>query len=161
MADDFITVKVGSMYYRVTGGADPAYVQKVAQQANDLLAEIKSRHPGLSDLAASVLALLNSIDRGWKLESGDCDADQDLQAKQAALDQAQAEILHLREQVWDIKKDALYYRNLCEMYEERLNSMPPKTANSTPKTGGDKLRPLDLMQTSFEDLTSGPIKTKD
>lgn len=161
MADDFITVKVGSMYYRITGGSDPAYVQKVAQQANDLLVEIKSRHPGLSDLAASVLALLNSIDRGWKLESGDCDTDHDLQAQQEALDQAQAEILHLREQVWDIKKDALYYRNLCEMYVERLNAMPSKAASPAPKTGGDKPRPLDVMQTSFDDLTSESTKTKE
>ncbi len=152
MAEDFITVKVGSMYYRITAEDDPDYVRRVAKEANDLLGEVKGRHPGLSDVAAAVLALLNSIDRGWKLQSDDRETLEDLSRLQADLEESQAEVLRLREQVWNIKKDLLYYRNLCDMYEERLQAMPQKPSASAAKTAETKPRPLDVMQTSFEDM---------
>ena len=161
MAEDFITVKVGSMYYRITAKDDPDYVRQVAKEANDLLTEIKSRHPGLSDVAAAVLALLNSIDRGWKLQSDDRETLEDLSQLQTDLEESQAEILRLREQVWDIKKDLLYYRNLCDMYEERLQAMPKKPNTSSAKTSADKPRPLDVMQTSFEDMAHSLPQTKE
>lgn len=161
MAEDFITVKVASMYYRITAEDDPDYVRQVAKEANDLLAEVKSRHPGLGDLAAAVLALLNSIDRGWKVQAGDHESLDALNQLQVDLDQSQAEILHLREQVWDIKKDLLYYRNLCDMYEERLQAMPKKPSSSSAKAAEAKARPLDVMQTSFEDMAHGVQETEE
>lgn len=151
MADDYITVKVGSMYYRITAEDDPEYVRQVAKEANDLLADLKNRHPGLSDLASAVLALLNSIDYGWKLRSDESAVFQDLHQLQVELEESKADILRLREQVWETKKDLLYYRNLCDMYEERLQGMPKKSSSSS-RGASEKPRPLDIMQTSFADM---------
>lgn len=56
------------MYYRVTSSEDADYVKDIARQANELIAEIRSKHTGLGDVAAAILALLNCLDRLGKIK---------------------------------------------------------------------------------------------
>lgn len=155
MSEEYISVKVGSMYYRITADDDPDYVKEIAKQANDLISELKARHLGLGDTAAAVLALLNSLDQIQKMKLSDQNLDKSFQKYEKALAEAQAEHLRLRETVWDIKKDLLYYRNLCDMYEERLNSLPISSIKSQ-KSQKTKPAPLDRMQKSIEEMPLYP-----
>lgn len=160
VSEDYISVKVGSMYYRITADDDPDYVKEIAKQANELISELKARHLGLGDTAAAVLALLNTLDQIQKMKLSDKNMDKSFQKYEKSLAEAQAEHLRLRETIWDIKKDLFYYRNLCDMYEERLNSLPLSVIN---KQKSQKLKPapLDKMQKSIEDMPLYPAEGED
>ena len=60
----------------------------------------------------------------------------------------------MREQCWEIKKDLLYYRNLCEIYEERLSQMSPvgSSRKGGKVKGREEAKPLDRIQRSFEEI---------
>ncbi len=154
MEEDFITVKIGSMYYRITADEDKEYVREVAKKANELLAEIRERYGSLGDAAAAVLALLNAIDRGTKLASKDSEIYENLRQVQKELEESLAEQMRLRENLWECKKDLIYYRNLCEMYEERLDSLPKSLSKTTKSSssGKDSIRPLDRRQRTMEEM---------
>ncbi|MDO5015683.1 MAG: cell division protein ZapA [Eubacteriales bacterium] len=162
MSEDFYTIKIGSMYYRITSDEDADYVNQIAKRANELLAEVKSKHSGLSDAAAAVLALLNVLDQCHHLEHKDSGVYQQLAECQQQLAQVEAERLRLREELWELKKDLLYYRNLCEVYEERLSNISLNLGASASKASGKRSNtsPLDEMQQTFADMEVYDSKTK-
>ena len=154
MSEDFYTIKIGSMYYRISSDEDADYVNLIAKRANELLAEIKSKHNGLSDAAAAVLALLNALDQCYHLEHKDSGVYQELTQCQQQLAQAEAEHLRLREELWELKKDLLYYRNLCEVYEEKLSNISLNLGATASKASSKRSShgPLDKMQQTFADM---------
>lgn len=155
MIEDFHTVKIGNMYYRVTANDDSDYVKSIAKKANEMIGDLKSKHSGLSDLAAAVLALLNALDQREKIGNRDSDVYQKVSLLQKDLQEVEADRLRLREELWEVKKDLLYYRNLCEVYEEKLSNMVVNLPSSTAKPSRkrkEKPSPLEQMQQSFEDM---------
>lgn len=153
MKGEPIRVKIGGMYYRIVSDDDAEYVQKIARKANELLAEMRRDHSGLNDVAIAALALLNALDYCEQLQAKDGAADQYRQDMAEAMEKLEAERMRLREQLWEMKKDLLYYRNLCDLYEDKLSSfssasVPTKSA----KVSSTKAKPLDLRQRSFVDM---------
>lgn len=152
MNKDVLQVKIGSMYYRIAAREDPEYMQEIARQADEMVKNLKDAHIGLNDTAAAVLALLNALDAARKQRAEDQASRERISDQEHQVAEARAESLRLREQLWEVKKDLLYYKNLCDLYEERLMALP-ENASSGPGKAGRQSKPkaLDLLQRSFSD----------
>ena len=152
-----IQVRIGSMVYQLSASEDPTYIQETAEIANELIAKIARHYPSMNTSSTQVLALVNAVDAMRH-------AQDDLKVAMADKDNAvqnegelKAELARLREQFWELKKDLLYYKNLCNIHEQRLaeltNLQAGKIRQLRPrKTTVPKEYSLEGRQTSIDDL---------
>ncbi len=150
-----IAVRIGNMTYRLSAAENPQYITAIAEEANAIMHQIKTENPNLNTVSVAVLALLNALDQKMKMEVEFNTSDQKFTQYRDEADTANTELLKLRETCWELKKDLLYYRNLCEVYEERindLNQLSPQEKNTQKMQARKEMKPLDRLQTSFGDI---------
>ncbi len=117
---DYIKVRIGRMTYRLSAAGDAQRTYDIAATADAMMDQIAKRHPGLNQVSQAVLALVNAIGmmENFHLEQETAFKERDVSAIRS--DELRAELDRLREQFWEMKKDLLYYQNLCEVYEKKL-----------------------------------------
>lgn len=132
---DYVNVRIGRMTYRLSAGENPQKTFDVAATADAMMARIAKRHPGLNQVSQAVLALVNTISmmETFQEELEASFRERDLASTKS--EELKAELNRLREQFWEMKKDLLYYQNLCEVYEKKL------TERGTGEEDPDKVRP--------------------
>lgn len=150
-----LSLRIGNMNYSFQANEDPDYMREVAAKADEMFQTFKASYPGMSDLSVAILSLVNAIDIYEKLKAGGELAEAERDKLNRALDESHAECLRMREQSWELKKDLIYYRNLCEIYEERLAEISGRTTPPVGKktAGRESKRPLDRMQRSFSEIS--------
>lgn len=115
-----INARIGKMTYQLTTSDDPQKMRDIAVTADAMMAKIAKRQPNLNQVSLAVLALVNAV--GMMEESHDklqiTLSERDF-AKQTN-EEIRAELIRLREQFWQLKKELLYYQNLCDIYEMKL-----------------------------------------
>lgn len=155
MNHDALSVKIGTMVYHLTADEDPDYIREIANQAHEMISLIKKNNPGMGDQAAAVLALINCLDKCEKMKGTSGDREDQNQKLRLELEECEALCLRIREQAWEYKKDLLYYRNLCEVYEEKLSDQAAKTIPTSARKGiPEKPKPLDRLQRSISDYSN-------
>ena len=150
-----VSVKIGNMTYQISAREDSKYIEEIAKEADELIHSIQANKPELNPINIAILALINALDQKTKLESSFLSDDQNKIAQQKDFDDLNAEKLQLRELCWNLKKELLYYKNLCEVYEERIHDLNQITVqDKMPNRLKNKnnLKPLDKLQTSFPEL---------
>ena len=147
-----MSLRIGNMYYSFQSSEDPEYMREIARKADELFQLFKANYPGMNDLSVAVLALVNAVDACEKIKAGGNAVEIEQAQLQEKLDESKAECLRIRENLWEMKKELLYYRNLCEIYEERLAEFSARGQSIPAKpTRKEKIRPLDAMQRSLLD----------
>lgn len=118
-----IKVRIGKMTYSLSADDDVEQMRDIAATADAMIEQVSKQSPGLNETSASVLALVNAVsmmqDAYEKTRIAYAKRDEAIAAK----DEVKAELSRVREQFWSIKKDLLYYRNLCDAYESKLAEM--------------------------------------
>ncbi|NLZ71814.1 MAG: cell division protein ZapA [Clostridiaceae bacterium] len=150
-----VSVKIGNMTYQISAREDSKYIEEIAKEADELIHSIQANKPELNPINIAILALINALDQKTKLENSFLSDDQNKIAQQKDFDDLNAEKLQLRELCWNLKKELLYYKNLCEVYEERIHDLNQITVqDKMPNRLKNKnnLKPLDKLQTSFPEL---------
>lgn len=144
-----ITVKIGTMTYQLKADKDAAYIMETAAIADELVRLADKQYPSTNQTTKTVLALLNAIDQ-LRLASHDRKmAEADADDAIALRDEAKAEYMRLAEQLWELKKDLLYYKNLCEVYERRLAEAG---VTQLPEGGTRGKYRLDDLQRTFDEM---------
>lgn len=152
-----IRVRIGNMTYHLSARENPQYIEGIAEEADRVIQQIRQTNPSLNTVHVAVLGLVNALDQKAKLEQNassraDGESKQNIQLK---YDEANRERMELREACWDLKKELVYYKNLCELYEEKIEELNKLVAADTmplKKVVRQEFNPLDELQTSLEDL---------
>ncbi len=154
-----IQVKIGSMVYQLSADKDQQYIIETAEIADDLITKVIKRYPSINPSAAQVLALVNSVDL---MRQSQADLEGALAEKILAEqneNEIKAELARLREQFWELKKDLLHYKNLCDIHEQRLAEIAQAQSDKSRAPVTRKVRAigptsLDERQTCLDDLAS-------
>ena len=154
---EVVAVKIGQMTYNLSAVENTQYIEEIAQEADGLIKQISDNNPGLSPANIAILALVNVLDQKTKYELENSLVKGDTEAYHAKINELSTALLNLRETSWELKKELLYYKNLCEVYEDRIDELSEisntdKLSHKINSLKGD-LKPLDKLQTSFSDLT--------
>ncbi|MGB4610181.1 MAG: cell division protein ZapA [Saccharofermentanales bacterium] len=154
-----VAVKIGQMTYHLSAEENSQYIEDIAQEADRLISEIREKNPELSTTNIAILALVNALDKKAKDELNNSKLAENAEEYYEKNNQLNAAVLNLRETCWELKKELLYYKNLCEVYEERIDEL---NQISYAEKSGYKLdgvkpeqRPLDKLQTSFAEIQAG------
>lgn len=151
--DESVVVKIGTMTYLIRANEDEQYVRETAAIADELIALTKKNYPQVNQLTASVLALVNAVDSMRQAVQERQEAVKQMEAEQALKVEAEADLMRVNEQFWEMKKDLLYYKNLVDVYEEKIAALSQGEVIEKKTT---KKKPLDELQRSFDDMkTSG------
>ncbi len=158
-----IQVRIGNMVYQLSATEDPNYIQEIASIADELITKIARRYPHMNSTSTQVLALVNAVDA---MRQAQADLQQAIMTKDNAVQneiELKAELARLREQFWELKKELLYYKNLCDIHEQRLAEL-----TSAPENRIRQIRPRRTMiakdhslaerQTSIDDLKEYPAE---
>jgi cell division protein ZapA (FtsZ GTPase activity inhibitor) len=123
-----ISVRIGGICYQLVSAENEAYTHQIAAKADEMIRRVMQNNPQLSLNMAAILALVNSLDelaRTYQqhhvLESQKLDAE-----KQSG--EARKELMRLREQNWDMKKEILRLNALQRDYEILLAKSASATA---------------------------------
>lgn len=122
----YVNVRIGRMTYRLSTGGNLQRTYDVAATANALMDQVTQRNPHLNQVSQAVLALVNSV---GMMESFHEDLKKAFNERDLAkmnVEELKAELNRLREQFWEMKKDLLYYKNLSEVYEDKLLERRPE-----------------------------------
>lgn len=154
-SEEKISVKIGSMSYQIRAKEDAYYMREIARRADEMIRNIRKTNPQLNGPTATVLALVNAVDQLEKLRQGGSVVRQAQDHLKEALEEGMAERLHLREKCWELKKDLLYYRNLCEIYEERLAQLSPNSKQRGKRSKKrEEAASFEARQQAFDGLIS-------
>ncbi|NLC39527.1 MAG: cell division protein ZapA [Clostridiaceae bacterium] len=152
-----IKVRIGKMTYSLSADDDVEQMRDIAATADAMIEQVSRQSPGLNETSASVLALVNAVsmmqDAYEKTRIAYLSRDEALDAKE----EVKAELSRLREQFWSMKKDLLYYRNLCDVYESRIAEMAStidsdfreETVGSKSRSRKRRAKPLEERQTTI------------
>ncbi|NLJ95472.1 MAG: cell division protein ZapA [Clostridiaceae bacterium] len=148
-----VSVRIGNMTYQISAKENSTYISEIAAEADKLVKSIQSQNPNLNSINLAILALINAIDQKTKLEKSLDSDESELLTLQKKNEEINSERLKLRELCWDLKKELLYYKNLCEVYEDRINDFNQiKEQAKGDIKGKTKIKPLDKLQTSFSEF---------
>lgn len=156
-----VAVKIGQMTYNLSADENSQYIEDIAEEADRLINQIKANNPDLSSTNIAILALVNALDKKTKEEVHNAHIAENAEEYQTKLNTLKTDLKSLRETCWELKKELLYYKNLCEVYQERIDELN-QISNSdklTNKLEGTvpELKPLDRLQTSFSEINQDPI----
>lgn len=157
-----VAVKIGQMTYHLSAEENSQYIQDIAQEADRLIGEVREKNPELSTANIAILALVNVLDKKVKEDLHNSKMAENAEEYLEKYNELNASVLNLRETCWELKKELLYYKNLCEVYEERideLNNIPfaERITNKLDGTRHDQ-KPLDKLQTSFAEIQADSDK---
>ena len=164
-----IKVRIGKMTYSLSADDDVEQMRDIAATADAMIEQVSRQSPGLNETSASVLALVNAVsmmqDAYEKTRIAYLSRDEALDAKE----EVKAELSRLREQFWSMKKDLLYYRNLCDVYESKIaemastiNSEFAEDSKSTKSKGGKRrVKPLEERQTTINGVADDTEESED
>ena len=116
-----IRVRIGKMTYQLTASDDPQKMRDIAVTANAMMEQIAKRQPQLNQISQAVLALVNAVGMMQEAHEKRQEAYESRDLAERTTEEIRAELTRLREQFWQMKKELLYYRNLCEIYETKLS----------------------------------------
>ncbi|HHT44345.1 MAG TPA: cell division protein ZapA [Fastidiosipila sp.] len=151
--DKSVVVKIGNMTYRIVADEDEQYVRETAAIADELISQTKKKYPFVNQLTSTVLALVNAVDTMRQAVADRQLAIKKMEDEVALTSEAKAELMRVNEQFWEMKKDLLYFKNLVDVYEEKIAALSQGEIVEKPTK---KKKPLDELQRSFDDLkTSG------
>lgn len=151
-----VAVKIGQMTYHLSAEENSQYIQDIAGEADRLIREVREKNPELSATNIAILALVNALDKKAKEDLNNSKIAENAEEYFEKFNQLNANVLNLRETCWELKKELLYYKNLCEVYEERIDELNniSYAERITNKLTGIKQdqKPLDKLQTSFAEI---------
>jgi cell division protein ZapA (FtsZ GTPase activity inhibitor) len=116
-----VRVRIGKMTYQLTATDDPQKMRDIAATANAMMEQVAKRQPQLNQISQAVLALVNAVGMMQEAHEKRQDAYESRDLAERTAEEIRAELTRLREQFWQMKKELLYYRNLCEIYETKLS----------------------------------------
>ncbi len=155
-----IQARIGKITYQLTTHDDPQKMRDIAATADAMMNQVAKKSPQLNQVAQAVLALVNAVglmeESHQKLQSALADKEFAIQTAE----EIKSELIRQRELFWQMKKDLLYYRNLCEIYETKLSERAPSPDEEenrpTPRRArrGYK-RLLGDLQMTIEDALGG------
>ncbi|NLJ70547.1 MAG: cell division protein ZapA [Clostridiaceae bacterium] len=151
-----VAVKIGQMTYHLSAEENSQYIEDIAREADRLIGEVREKNPELSTTNIAILALVNALDKKAKEDLNNSKLAENAEEYFEKYKQLNANVLNLRETCWELKKELLYYKNLCEVYEERIDelnqiSFAERINNKLDGMKNDQ-KPLDKLQTSFAEL---------
>ncbi|HHU53459.1 MAG TPA: cell division protein ZapA [Clostridiaceae bacterium] len=154
-----VAVKIGQMTYHISAEENSQYIEDIAQEADRLICDIRDKNPGLSTTNIAILALINTLDKKAKDDLNNSKLAENAEEYFEKYNQLNANVLSLRETCWELKKELLYYKNLCEVYEDRIDELNQISfaEKITNKLDGvlQEQKPLDKLQTSFAEIQIG------
>lgn len=116
-----VRVRIGKMTYQLTASDDPQKMRDIAATANAMMEQVANRQPQLNQISQAVLALVNAVGMMQEAHEKRQEAYEMRDFAERTAEEIRAELTRLREQFWQMKKELLYYRNLCEIYETKLS----------------------------------------
>ncbi|MDO5734163.1 MAG: cell division protein ZapA [Eubacteriales bacterium] len=112
--------KIDGLLYRLRADENAWYMRKIAQEAEQMISEIKRSNPRSSAQSRSVLALINALDRLYKSFDQISQLESEikhLREQQAAL----RSVLNRQQEELDEAKTAVrFYRNLTDRLQESI-----------------------------------------
>ncbi len=153
-----IQARIGKMTYQLTTRDDPQKMRDIAATADAMMNQVAKKSPQLNQVAQAVLALVNAVslmqESYEKLQAAKAETEL---ASQTA-ESIKAELIRQRELFWQLKKELLYYRNLCEIYEsklsERVEDVEVDAGRPARRTRRGRKLLLGDLQMTFEDALS-------
>ena len=162
-SDEYVNVRIGKMTYRLSSDGDLQRTYDIAATADAMMEQITKRHPHLNQVSQAVLALVNSIGLMEDFHEKIKTAYQERDFARMHQEELKAELNRLREQFWELKKDVLYYQNLCDIYEKKLSERGIEDEDQFVKQERKswRVRPGDYQLTIEDALTDEPSKEDD
>ena len=122
MADENkkISVRIGGIYYQLVSAEDEKYTRQIAARADEMIRRVMQVNPQLSQNMSAVLSLVNALDELMRVRQQFTGLDEQRQQFDRQLSDVRNELMRMREQNWEMKKEILRLNNLCHDYETLL-----------------------------------------
>ena len=118
-----ILVKIAGVAYQLVASGKDDEIRLLAAQADEIIRRVQKANPQLSQTMATVLALVNALDE-VNTTTRQMDALQNQHDNlEQRLTETQAELLKVREQNWDMRKDMLTLQRLLRDVEQHLETL--------------------------------------
>jgi len=125
------------MSYQLVTAENDLYTRQIAAKADEMIHRVLQNSPQLSVNMCTVLALVNAVDEmtGLYQKLSSIDGQKNETEKQAG--EARKELMRLREQNWEMKKELLRLNDLCKEYQALINKL------TTPEIAADQTEPAE------------------
>lgn len=145
-----ISVRIGGMNYQLVSSENDQYTRQIAAKADEMIRRVMQNNPQLSLNMAAVLALVNAQDELARIfqQFHSLDGQRADSEKQQA--DTRKELMRLREQNWEMKKEILRLNALCRDYESLLQRSPAQDPQKNQRTE------VDLSDDSAYEEESAP-----
>lgn len=102
-----INVMIGGIYYQLVSAEDDQYTRQIASRADEMIRRVMQDNPHLTQNMASILAFVNAIDELNRARQLVVTLENQHQADDKRISELHAELVRLRGQNWDMKKEIL------------------------------------------------------
>lgn len=102
-----INVMIGGIYYQLVSTEDDQYTRQIASRADEMIRRVMQDNPHLTQNMASILAFVNAIDELNRARRQVTVLEDQHQADDNRMAELRAELVKLRGQNWDMKKEIL------------------------------------------------------
>ena len=118
------------MSYQLVSAENETYTRQIAAKADEMIRRMMQNNPQLSLNMAGILALVNSLDELSRVlqQHGALENQKNEAEKQAA--EARKELMRMREQNWEMKKELLRFNARQQELESILAHIPPAEPQS-------------------------------
>jgi cell division protein ZapA (FtsZ GTPase activity inhibitor) len=113
-----INVKIGGMNYQLLAAENESYMRQVAAHADEMIRRVMQNNPNLNLNMATILALVNAVDEQRHAFLQQLNAEKKADEAVRNSSEMKAELSRLREQFWEMKKELLHYKNMCQTIKE-------------------------------------------
>lgn len=139
MADSIkrINVRIGGMNYQLVSAENENYTRQIAAKADEMIRRVMQNNPQLSLNMATTLALVNAQDELARIYQQFSSVDSQKTDSEKQMADTRKELMRLREQNWEMKKEILRLNGLCRDYEALLEKMPDELPPQAPAADVD------------------------
>lgn len=109
-----INVKIGGMNYQLLAAENESYMRQIADHADEMIRRVMQNNPNLNLSMATILALVNAVDDQHHAFIQQQNAEKKADEASRNSTEIKAELSRLREQFWEMKKELMHYKNLCQ-----------------------------------------------
>ncbi len=122
LADEIkrINVRIGGMSYQLVSAENENYTRQIAVKADEMIRRVMQNNPQLSLNMSTILALVNALDELSRIYQQLNTADAQRHDTENQASEGRKELMRLREQNWEMKKEILRLNALCKDYEALL-----------------------------------------
>jgi len=113
------------MNYQLVSAENENYTRQIAAKADEMIRRVMQNNPQLSLNMSTILALVNALDEMSRIYQQFSSADGQRLDTEKQAGETRKELMRLREQNWEMKKEILRLNKLCQDYEAILASVPP------------------------------------